>query len=94
MKISSILNFAGVSDSAPRDLEHYREILDHCYNSFGEDRIIFGTNWGVCTHWGSVDDVVRIVEEFLRPKGADILRKAMRDNAIRVYGISPEKIRG
>ena len=93
MKISSILNFAGVSDSAPRDLEHYREILDHCYNSFGEDRIIFGTNWGVCTHWGSVDDVVRIVEEFLRPKGADILRKAMRDNAMRVYGISPEKIR-
>ena len=93
MKISSILNFAGVNDSAPRDLEPYREILDHCYNSFGENRIIFGTNWGVCTHWGSVDDVVRIVEEFLHPKGADILRKAMRDNAMRVYGISPEKVR-
>ena len=93
MKISSILNFAGVSDNAPRDLDHYREILDHCYDSFGEDRVIFGTNWGVCTHWGSVDDVVRIVEEFLRPKGTDIMRKAMRDNAMRVYGISPEKIR-
>ncbi|NRB74634.1 MAG: amidohydrolase family protein [Verrucomicrobiales bacterium] len=93
MKISSILNFAGVAKPAPNDLDHYREILDHCYDSFGEDRVIFGTNWGVCTHWGSVDDVVRIVEEFLAPKGEVITRKAMRDNAMRVYGISPEKVR-
>ena len=93
MKISSILNFAGVAKPAPNDLAHYREILDHCYDSFGEDRVIFGTNWGVCTHWGSVDDVVRIVEEFLAPKGEVITRKAMRDNAMRVYGISPEKVR-
>ena len=93
MKISSILNFAGVAKPAPNDLDHYRDILDHCYDSFGEDRVIFGTNWGVCTHWGSVDNVVRIVEEFLAPKGEVITRKAMRDNAMRVYGISPEKVR-
>ena len=93
MKISSILNFAGVAKPAPNDLDHYREILDHCYDSFGEDRVIFGTNWGVCTHWGSVDDVVRIVEEFLAPKGEVITRKAMRDNAMRVYGISPVNVR-
>lgn len=93
MKISSILNFAGAAKPAPNDLDHYREILDHCYDSFGENRVIFGTNWGVCTHWGSVDDVVRIVEEFLAPKGDVITRKAMRDNAMRVYGISPEKVR-
>ena len=93
MKISRSLNFAGVAKPAPNDLDHYRDILDHCYDSFGEDRVIFGTNWGVCTHWGSVDNVVRIVEEFLAPKGEVIARKAMRDNAMRVYGISPEKVR-
>ncbi len=93
MKISSILNFAGVPKPAPRDLDHYREVLDHCFDSFGEDRVIFGTNWGVCTHFGSVDDVVRIVEEFLEHKGEAVKRKAMRDNAMRVYGISPEKVR-
>ncbi len=93
MKISSILNFAGTPKPAPTDLEHYLPVLNHCYDSFGEDRVIFGTNWGVCTHWGSVDVVVRIVEEFLASKGENVTRKAMRDNAMRVYGISPEKVR-
>ncbi|MEM9280393.1 MAG: amidohydrolase family protein [Verrucomicrobiota bacterium] len=94
MKLSSILNFAGTPKPAPNYLDHYREILDHCYNAFGEDRVIFGTNWGVCTHFGSVDDVVEIVESFLKPKGETALLKAMRDNAMRVYRISPEKVRG
>ncbi|MDA7902334.1 sulfatase-like hydrolase/transferase [Mariniblastus sp.] len=95
-KLSSIVNFAGTpafSDVAPTDLETYRPLLQHCYESFGEDRVIFGTNWAVCTHFGRVDDVVRIVSEFLKSKGELVLRKGMRDNAIRVYGIEVKHLR-
>ena len=93
MKISSILNFSEAKpfdESAPTNLKYYLPVLNHCYDAFGEDRVIFATNWGVSAHFGKVDDVVRIVREFLSAKGELILRKGMRENAIRVYGI-PEK---
>ena len=96
MKISSIVNFADVKafgDAAPSDLDHYLPVLEPCFEAFGEDRVIFGTNWGVCTHFGPVDDVVRIVTEFLESKGGEALRKGMRDNAIRIYKIQRKHLR-
>ena len=95
-KISSIVNFADVKPfgkAAPSDLAHYRKILETCYRAFGEDRVIFATNWAVCTHFGKVDDVVRIVTEFLQTKGSRAVQKGMRENAIRVYNIQPEHLR-
>jgi predicted TIM-barrel fold metal-dependent hydrolase/arylsulfatase A-like enzyme len=96
MKLSSILNFAGTqpfAESAPTDNETYRELLEYCFDAFGEDRVIFGTNWGVSTHFGSVDDVVRIVSEFLASKGKAAHRKGMRENAIRIYAIAEQHLR-
>ncbi|MEM1443132.1 MAG: amidohydrolase family protein, partial [Verrucomicrobiota bacterium] len=93
MKISSILNFAGTKpyeEVAPSELEFYLPVLDPCFEAFGEDRVIFATNWGVSAHFGEVDDVVRIVTEFLSSKGETALQKGMRENALRVYRI-PEK---
>ncbi len=95
-KISSILNFSDAeafSSPAPTDLEAYLPVLEPCFAAFGEDRIIFATNWGVCTHFGKVDNVVRIANEFLKSKGNAASRKCMRDNAIRVYRISPKHFR-
>lgn len=89
-KLSSIVNFADVEafgKPAPKDLAAYLPVLEPCYEAFGEDRLIFGTNWGVCNHFGSVDDVVRLATEFVEPKSKTALRKIMRDNALRVYGI-------
>lgn len=91
MKISSILNFAGTQpflESAPTELSFYLPALDPCFEAFGEDRVIFATNWGVCSHYGKTADVVRIVREFLRSKSVTAERKGMRENAIRIYGIS------
>ncbi|MCC9643079.1 amidohydrolase family protein [Rhodopirellula sp. JC740] len=95
-KLSSILNF---SDAAPFgqpasvDLETYQPILETCFRAFGEDRVMFATNWAVCTHYGQVDDVVSIVTEFLKSKGEQALHKGMRENALRVFQIREEHLR-
>ena len=96
MKLSSIINFAGTepfTETAPSDSQTYGELLDCCFDAFGEDRVIFGTNWGVSTHFGSVDDVVKIVSEFLASKGEAAHLKGMRENAIRVYAIDKKHLR-
>ncbi|MEM6469496.1 MAG: amidohydrolase family protein [Planctomycetota bacterium] len=95
-KLSSLLNFADVTpftEQAPTDLKFYRPILQTCFDAFGEDRVVFATNWAVCTHYGSVDDVVRLVSEFLQEQGEPALRKGMRENAIRVFKIRNKDLR-
>ena len=95
-KISSILNFSNTKpfiERAPSKLEAYLPVLEPCFAAFGEDRVIFATNWGVSGHFGPVDDVTRIVTEFLQSKGKAALRKGMRENAIRVYRISAKHLR-
>ena len=42
---------------------------------------------------GDVDDVVRLVSDFLRAKSETAWRKGMRENAIKLYRISPEQLR-
>lgn len=96
IKLSSILNFAGTepfTQTAPTDNASYQGLLEHCFHAFGEDRVIFGTNWGVSTHFGSADDVVRIVSEFLATKSKSAHQKGMRTNAIRVYSIAADDSR-
>ncbi len=96
LKMSSIVNFAGTKpfvETAPTDVTFYQPVLEHCFDAFGEDRIIFATNWGVCTHFAPTEDVTHIVHTFLKSKGFSALRKGMRDNAIRVYDIDPKHLR-
>ena len=60
---------------------------------FGADRVIFATNWGVSAHFGTVDNVKKIIMEFLEPKGQGVMNKAMYRNAIRVYNIRRRYLR-
>ncbi|MGB7344170.1 MAG: sulfatase-like hydrolase/transferase [Pirellulaceae bacterium] len=94
-KLSSILDFAGAeafAQPAAVDSKIFQDVLGFCFDSFGEDRVVFGTNWGVCTHFGDVDDVLRIVSDFLKTKGEDVLQKGMRNNALKLYNISAKQL--
>jgi predicted TIM-barrel fold metal-dependent hydrolase len=76
--------FQPLTDPAP-----YRPVLEFLFNTFGENRLIFGTNWPVSDAAGknidSIDLQIRIVESFLanRPQSRD---QVMYRNATGVYG--------
>ncbi len=71
------------------DSTRYRPVLDFLFNTFGEDRLFFGTNWPVSDAAGknvdSIDLQIRIVESLLaaRPETRD---RVMYQNAEHVYG--------
>jgi predicted TIM-barrel fold metal-dependent hydrolase len=58
----------------PKEFTHY-------INSFGQDKVIFGTDFPVLPFKRTVEDIDNLG---LRPEAR---RKLMRDNAIRVYGL-------
>lgn len=75
------------------DPARYAPTLEFLWNTLGEDRLLFGTNWPVSDAAGlfvdSIDLQIRILESFLTGRYARGRDKVMFRNALRVY--SPRK---
>ena len=77
--------------SAPRDVKYYAPILDHCWNCFGEDRLIYGSNWPVCEKGGTYADQFNLVHEYFQAKGTIAYEKYFWKNAVAAYGLKNGK---
>jgi L-fuconolactonase len=68
--------------------EHLRPYIEHVISCFGEDRVMFGSDWPVCLLAGSYAEVVNalrtILGDHLSPSG---LAKLFSGNGTRFYGI-------
>ena len=85
---------AGLTQFQPiADSSLYAPTLEFLWRTFGEDRLIFGTNWPVSDAGGifvdSIDLEIGIMESFLAEQYAGGRDKVMYQNALRVY--SPRK---
>jgi len=87
-KPAGLNQYQPVADPTP-----YLPTLDFLWRNFGEDRLIFGTNWPVSDAGGifvdSIDLEINILETFLADKYVGGRDKVMYQNALRVY--SPRK---
>ena len=68
--------------------EDFRPYLDIVFEAFGEDRLMFGSDWPVCLLSSSYEEALRIVQEYLQSLSEAAGRKIMGENAARFYGIS------
>jgi L-fuconolactonase len=62
-------------------------VLDLAYESFGEDRIIFGSDWPVTERTGDYASVLRLTRAYFDAKGRGVSEKLFSKNAIRFYRI-------
>ena len=70
---------------APRDTAYYQPILDHCWECFGADRLIYGSNWPVCEKGGTYADQFKIASEYFGEKGRDAAEKFFWKNSRTAY---------
>lgn len=85
-KVSRFQEQAGARP-APVDLGPYRPVMNLLWDAFGEDRLLFGSNWPLSDSAGSLSDAVGIAREFVRSKGGRAEEKFFHHNAARVYGL-------
>ena len=85
-KISGLFQQSQMQPS-PVDLAFYKPVLDELWNTFGEDRLIYGSNWPVTMRGGSYADYKAVVMEFLEPKGQTAMAKILARNAYEFYGL-------
>lgn len=76
-----------VPQPAPQDIEHYRGLLDILWKTFGEDRLIYGSNWPCTKKSGDYVSFVKLVNEYFASKGPEASEKYFWKNASRAYNL-------
>ena len=66
-------------------LDFYRPYIDVVWNAFGDDRVIYGSNWPVSERAASYEMLQRIVMEYVFEKGKEATRKFCALNAKKAY---------
>jgi L-fuconolactonase len=66
----------------------FAPVIEHVLSVFGPDRLLFGSDWPVCTLAASYDRVLAVLGEVLGARlSSDFEQKLFGENAARFYGI-------
>lgn len=86
-KVSGMITEADWAHWRPAELRPY---LDVAFETFGPERLMFGSDWPVCLVAGSYGRVMEVVAEVAEALSADERAAIFGGNAARFYGIDEE----
>ncbi|MGV7219344.1 amidohydrolase family protein [Bradyrhizobium sp. UFLA05-112] len=70
------------------DAERLFPYVEHAAKCFGEDRLIFGSDWPVCLLAGSYGEIKNALDDCLTKLGGQVREKAFGANAQRAYSLA------
>ena len=82
-KLSGVLR--RVDGRVPEDTAFYRDRLDELCGVFGEDRVLYGSDWPNSDNWGSYEKGFKIVREYFAAKGQAAAEKYFWKNSVAAY---------
>ena len=83
VKLSEILH--RVNGDVAKDLASHRERLDHLMQVFGEDRVIFGSDYPNSVGTATIGEVVSLVKQYFAGKPRSAAEKYFWKNSLRCY---------
>lgn len=84
-KISGLVAYADPREWTTEDLRPY---IDHAIECFGWDRVLFGSDWPVCTLSANYQQWVDALVSLTRSAGEVNQKKLFQENAIRIYRLA------
>jgi L-fuconolactonase len=85
-KVSGMVTEADHAAWQPAD---FKPFLDVVVDAFGEDRLMFGSDWPVSLLAGSYERVLKLVDDYARQLTPSARAKLFGENARRFYGLAP-----
>ncbi|MDD9375871.1 amidohydrolase family protein [Streptomyces sp. ZAF1911] len=85
-KLSGLVTEAAPGRGRPEDLAPYADVV---LEAFGPHRLLFGSDWPVCTLRADYSEVVRIAEHLVEGLSPGEKDAVFRRNALRVYRLQP-----
>ena len=83
VKLSEVLR--RVDGKVPTDLSFYKATLDELCGIFGEDRVLYGSDWPNSDQWAPYPAVLRVVREYFAGKERAAAEKYFWKNSIAAY---------
>lgn len=83
-KISGVVAYA---DPGNWTMETLRPWVEHTISSFGWDRVVWGSDWPVCTPGGSLSTWVAATHALIAGAGAEERTRLLSGNAKRIWGL-------
>ena len=84
-KVSGVVAYADLARWTPEDLRPY---VEHVIECFGWDRVMFGSDWPVCTLGATFQQWVEALSLLTADAGEQNRAKLFHDNATRVYRLA------
>lgn len=85
-----ICKISGIIARAPKDWrpEDLAPIVNHCLDSFGPDRVVFGSDWPVCLLGASLLDWVAALHTIISPRAESEQHALWNGNARKFYQLA------
>ncbi len=83
-KISGVLAYTKPDEASAGTV---RPWIEHCIESFGWDRVVWGSDWPLVTMHSTLRDWVSITRDLVKHEPEENQRKLFHQNAERIYGI-------
>jgi predicted TIM-barrel fold metal-dependent hydrolase len=74
-----------VHDAVPKDAAFYKPRLDAIWDVFGEDHILYGSDWPNSDHLATYAQTFKIVRDYVGPKGRAVCQRFFWKNSIAAY---------
>lgn len=85
-KVSALMEMTQTPPGqAPTDTAYYQPVLDHLWDRFGQDRLMYASNWPVSDKGAGYDVIVKVAGEFATSKGSDFTEKFFWKNSLAIY---------
>ena len=85
-KVSGVLR--NIGESVPNEVEPYRSLLDQLWSVFGQDRLIYASNWPVSNRMAPYATVLNVVRDYFEAKGPAAARAYFDLNARAAYKLT------
>ncbi|MEK9788592.1 MAG: amidohydrolase family protein, partial [Flavobacteriaceae bacterium] len=86
-KVSGLVTEADLKNWKTEDFRPYLEVV---FEAFGEDRVLFGSDWPVCLLAAPYEKVYGLMSEYTAAFSSEATRKFFGDNAAQIYNIQTE----
>ena len=83
VKVSAVLQ--RINGQIPLEVNTYHPVLDHLWDVFGQDRLIYGSDWPNSDPWGTYAQVLNIVQTYFAGKGRSAEEKFFWKNSMAAY---------
>jgi predicted TIM-barrel fold metal-dependent hydrolase len=83
VKLSGVLR--PVDGRVPTELAPYKPRLDFLYTQFGEDRVVYGSDWPNSDNWATYQEGLAVVRQYFATKAPGAAEKYFWKNSLAAY---------